>query len=101
MTGRRPISSVSSRDSTSPTHSSQMTLYVAFPHTTPSPGRIFQIPGGKTEFFNLYFQWSQCAPSGFSSSELDPLDLIHSFLPHVFSAGGPGLEPDIKDSELT
>lgn len=38
------------------------TLSVSFSHATPSPQQNFPDSWRETYFFNLYFQWNQCAP---------------------------------------
>ena len=60
------------------------TLCVAFAYDTIPPSRIFQIPGGKPTSSISTFSGVGAPPSGISSSELDPLDITHSFLPGVF-----------------
>ena len=62
------------------------TLCVAFSYNTiPPTSRIFQIAGGKPISSISTFSGVGAPPSGISSSELDPLDLTHSFLPDVFT----------------
>lgn len=88
---QRPAAFLSARDLTSPTPSSLMTLSPCPFHTQHHPpSRIFQIPGGKPISLISIFSGISAPPSGTSSSELKPLDFIHSFMPHVFYSAQVG-----------